>query len=85
MFTWIRLALPCMIPRGHCWDSEECIHTSKHLVNAKWSFHHHASRPDETKPLAGLCWQVCGPGGSVSQAPDLQEGAESQTSYGALL
>lgn len=72
--------------QGPCQESDGCINTGKHLVNAKWTFHLEASRPDEAKPLAGLCWQVCGPGGGVSQAPaDLQEGAESQTSYGALL
>lgn len=80
VLAWIRLALPCLMPWGYCQDSDECINTGKCLVNANWSSH-----PDETKPLAGLCWQVCGPGGSVSQAPaDLQEGAESQTSYRAL-
>lgn len=74
------------MPQGRCWDSDECINTSEHSVNVKWSFHHHASHPDEPKPHAGQRWQVCGPGGSVSQAPvDLQKGAESQTSFGALL
>lgn len=44
VFTWIWLDTLSLMARGHCWDSDECIKTSEHSVNAKWPFHHRTSR-----------------------------------------